>query len=53
MESVLVPPLQTFLHPPLLFRWEGKGDWCSPIWAALNYAARVTINKQLQLNQEW
>ena len=53
MQSVLVPPLQTLLHPPLLFRWEGKGDWCSPTWAALNYAARITINKQLQLNQEW
>ena len=52
MESVLVPPLQTLLHPPLLFRWEGKGDWCSPTWAVLNYAARITNNK-LQLNQEW
>ena len=52
MESVLVPPLQTLLHPPLLFRWEGKGDWCSPTWAVLNYAARITNNK-LQLDQEW
>ena len=52
MEPVLVPPLQTLLHPPLLFSWEGKGDWCSPTWAALNYAARITNNK-LQLNQEW
>ena len=52
MESVLVHPLQTFLHPPLLFRWEGKGDWCSPTLAPLNYAARITNNK-LQLNQEW
>ena len=52
MESVLVPPLQTLLHPPLLFRWESKGDWCSPTWAALNYAARITNNK-LQVNQEW
>ena len=52
MESVLVPLLQTPLHPPLLFRWEGKGDWCSPTWAVLNYAARITNNK-LQLNQEW
>ena len=52
MGSVLVPPLQTLLHPPLLFRWEGKGDWCSPTWALLIYAARITNNK-LQLNQEW
>ena len=56
MESVLVPPLQTLLHPPLLFRWEGKGDWCScyssPTRAVLNYTARITNNK-LQLNQEW
>ena len=52
MECVLVPLLQTLLHPPLLFRWEGKGDWCSATWAALNYAARITNNK-LQLNQEW
>ena len=37
---------------PLLFRWEGKGDWCSPTWAVLNYAAEITNNK-LQLNQEW
>ena len=51
MEYVLVPSLQTLLYPPLLFRWEGKGDWCSPTWAALNYAARMTNNK-LQLNQE-
>ena len=52
MESVLDPPLQTVLHPPLLFRWEGKGDLCSPTWAALNYAAQITNNK-LQLNHEW
>ena len=26
MEMVLVPPLQTLLHPPLLFRWEGQGE---------------------------
>ena len=51
MESVWVPPLQTLLHPPLLFRWEGKGDWCNPIRAVLDYAARITNNK-LQLNQE-
>ena len=53
MESVLVPPLQAPLHPPLLFRWEGKCDWCSPTLAALNYAAQITKNKKLQLNQEW
>ena len=52
MESVLVPPLQALLHPPLLFRLEGKGDCCSPTWAVLNYAARIKNNK-LQLNQEW
>ena len=51
MESVLVPPLQKLLHLPLLFRWESKGDWCSPTWAVLNYAAQIT-NKKLQLNQE-
>ena len=42
MESVLVPPLQMLLHPPLRFRWEGKGDWCSPTLAALKYAALIT-----------
>ena len=52
MESVLVPPLQTLLHLPLLFRWGGEGDCCSPTRAALNYAARMTNNK-LQLNGEW
>ena len=26
VEMVLVPPLQTLLHPPLLFRWEGQGE---------------------------
>ena len=51
MESVLVLPLQTLLHPPLFFRWEGKGDWCTPTLAALKYAARITDNT-LQLNQE-
>ena len=45
MESVLVPPLQTLLHPLLFFRWEGKGDWCSPTLAALKYAARITTQK--------
>ena len=52
MESILVPPLRKLLHPPLLFRWEGKGDWCIPTLAVLNYAARIT-NNNLQLNQDW
>ena len=26
VEMVLVPPLQTLLHPPLLFSWEGQGE---------------------------
>ena len=29
MEAVLVPQSQTVLHLPLLYRWEGQGDWCS------------------------
>ena len=35
MESVLVPPLQTLLHPPLFFRWEGQDELLQSQAAAL------------------
>ena len=47
MEVVLVPQSQTVLHLPLLYRWEGQGDWCSSVFfsALLNKGAEHT--KQL------
>ena len=41
MEMVLVPPLQTLLHPPLLFRWEGQGELVQS-QAVLKYTALIT-----------
>ena len=41
MEMVLVPPLQTLLHPPLLFRWEGPGELAQS-QAVLKYTALIT-----------
>ena len=41
MEFVLVPPLQTLLHPPLFFRWEGQGGLVQS-QAVLKYAALIT-----------
>ena len=41
MEMVFVPPLQTLLHPPLLFRWEGQGELVQS-QAVLKYTALIT-----------
>ena len=41
MEMVLVPPLQTLLHPPLLFRWEAQGELVQS-QAVLKYTALIT-----------
>ena len=51
MEMVLVPPLQTLLHSPLLFRWERQGEVVQS-QAVLKYGADHTNNK-LRLSQEW
>ena len=45
MESVLVPPLQTLLHPPLFFSWEGQGELVQS-QAVLKYAALMTRKQQ-------
>ena len=44
MEVVLVPQFQTVLHLPVLYRWEGQGDWCSSdvFSALLNKGAEHT-----------
>ena len=52
MEMVLVPPLQTPLHPPFLFRWEGQGELLQS-QAVLKYMALITQNNKLRLSQEW
>ena len=49
MESVLVPPLQTLLHPPLFFRWEGQGELVQS-QAVLKYAALITKNNKPRLS---
>ena len=45
MEMVLVPLLQTLLHPPLFFRWEGQGELVQS-QAVLKYAALITHKQQ-------
>ena len=45
METVLVPPLQMLLHPPLFSRWEGQGELVQP-QAVLKYAALITHKQQ-------
>ena len=42
---VLVPPLQTLLHPPLFSRWEGHGELVQS-QAVLKYAALITHKQQ-------
>ena len=42
---VLVPSLQTLLHPPLFSRWEGQGELVQS-QAMLEYAALITHKKQ-------
>ena len=41
MEMVLVPQLQTLLHPPLFFRWEGQGELVQS-QAVLKYTELIT-----------
>ena len=45
MEMVLVPPLQTLLHPPSFSRWEGQGELVQS-QAVLKYAALITHKQQ-------
>ena len=45
MEKVLVSPLQTPLHPPLFFRWEGWGELVQS-QAVLKYTALITHKQQ-------
>ena len=52
VEMVLVPPLQTLLHPPFLFKWEGQGELVQS-QAVLKYTALITKNFKLRLSQEW
>ena len=45
MEIVLVPPLQTLLHPPLFSGREGQGELVQS-QAVLKYAALITHKQQ-------
>ena len=38
-------------HLPLLYRWEGKGDWCSCCSAKTCFTDHT--NNKLQVSREW